>query len=554
MAYTTESVPRRRPANVETTADVLVVGGGVGGVAAACSAARAGRTVVLTEESPWLGGQLTTQAVPPDEHRWIERSGSTGTYRAFRRGVRAYYRSWYPLSDEARRRRHLDPGNSWVSPLAHEPRVALVILDGLLAPYRASARLRVLLEHSPVGAVTHRDRVEQVAFEDLRTGDQVVVRGGIVIDATETGELLELAEVERVTGAESQAATGEPHAPTLADPLDMQASTWCLVMDHVEGEDHTIARPDGYERWRSRSGPAWPDPQLGWAAVDPRTLERIVYPFDPRARALVDRSHLKGQRPGAKDLWTYRRILARDNLVDGAIPGDVSVLNWPQNDYVDGPLFGEGSDAAARHLAGARSLSLSLLYWLQTEAPRADGGAGWPGLRPRGDLVGTQDGLALRPYIRESRRIRAETTVSEQDVSIAARGSLGARRYADSVGTGYYRLDLHPSTGGSTFLDIPSYPYELPLGALLPVRVDNLLPGAKDIGTTHIANGCYRMHPTEWLVGEVAGALAAYALEVGEPPRAVRADARHLERLQARLVAAGVDLHWPDAIVEAFRP
>ncbi|MFM2475429.1 FAD-dependent oxidoreductase, partial [Burkholderia cenocepacia] len=43
--------------------DVLVVGGGLGGVAAALAAARAGRSVVLTEEYAWLGGQLTSQAV-----------------------------------------------------------------------------------------------------------------------------------------------------------------------------------------------------------------------------------------------------------------------------------------------------------------------------------------------------------------------------------------------------------------------------------------------------------------------------------------------------------
>ena len=42
--------------------DVLIVGGGVGGVAAALAALRLGRRVTLTEESPWLGGQLTSQA------------------------------------------------------------------------------------------------------------------------------------------------------------------------------------------------------------------------------------------------------------------------------------------------------------------------------------------------------------------------------------------------------------------------------------------------------------------------------------------------------------
>jgi hypothetical protein len=174
------------------------------------------------------------------------------------------------------------------------------------------------------------------------------------------------------------------------------------------------------------------------------------------------------------------------------------------------------------------------LYWLQTEAPRADGGQGWPGLRPRGDIVGTQDGLAMRPYIRESRRIVAECTVREQDIALAVRGSHGATRYVDSVGTGYYRIDLHPSTEGDNFIDIPSCPFELPLGALLPVRVANLLPGAKNIGTTHITNGCYRTHPVEWLVGEVAGTLAAHADAEGLPPRAIRRRFGSCGSIQAR--------------------
>ena len=76
----------------EERTEILVVGGGTGGVASALGAAALGRRVVLTEETDWLGGQLTAQAVPPDEHRWIESCGCTARYRAFRQGVRCAIR------------------------------------------------------------------------------------------------------------------------------------------------------------------------------------------------------------------------------------------------------------------------------------------------------------------------------------------------------------------------------------------------------------------------------------------------------------------------------
>src|SRR5262249_17370065 len=149
---------------------------------------------------------------------------------------------------------------------------------------------------------------------------------------------------------------------------------------------------------------------------------------------------------------------------------------------------------------------LSFFYWLQTEAPRPDGGEGWPGLRLRGDVTETTDGLAKMPYIRESRRIKAEFTIRQQHVAEAARlHQTYAERFSDSVGVGYYRIDLHPSTGGNNYIDVGSLPFQIPLGALLPVRMENLLPACKNIGTTHITNGCYRLHPIEWNIGEAAG-------------------------------------------------
>ena len=76
---------------------------------------------------------------------------------------------------------------------------------------------------------------------------------------------------------------------------------------------------------------------------------------------------------------------------------------------------------------------------------------------------------------------------------------------------------------------------QIPLGALLPVRVENVLPACKNLGVTAVTNGAFRVHPTEWNIGEAAGALAAYALERKLAPRQVRRNARHLEDLGIRM-------------------
>src|SRR5438046_6088367 len=115
----------------ELDCDVAIIGAGVGGCAAALGALRNGMRVVLTEPTDWIGGQLTAQAVPPDEHPWVEQFGVNASYQALRGGIRAYYRRHYPMTAEARMVSSLNPGNGGVSRLCHEPKVALAALTAL---------------------------------------------------------------------------------------------------------------------------------------------------------------------------------------------------------------------------------------------------------------------------------------------------------------------------------------------------------------------------------------------------------------------------------------
>lgn len=535
------------------SADVVVVGGGLGGCAAALAALRSGRTVILTEHTDWIGGQLTQQAVPPDEHAWIESTGCTQSYRKFRNMVRDYYRRNYPLTDAARSNPTLNPGNGSVSRLCHEPRVALAVFDEMFAAALSTGRLSILLNAQPVEATTDRDRIEAIRVRSPNAGD-VWLKASLFIDATEQGDLLPLTKTEYVIGAESRQQTGERHAPEVANPANIQSFAWCFAMDHVDGQDHTIERPAQYDFWREHVphlNPAWSGKLLSLMYSSPRTLERKSLAFVPPAAGKP------AERTRELNLWLYRRIIDPANFLSGQFGSGITIVNWPQNDYMLGNILDRDRAEVAKHLEGSRQLSLSLLYWLQTEAPRPDGGMGWKGLRLRRDVVGTADGLAKSPYIRESRRIRAEFTILEQHIAREDRSKLVAKQgdkpraesFADSVGIGYYPLDLHPSSGGDNYIDMESLPFQIPLGALIPQRVDNLIAGCKNIGTTHISNGCYRLHPVEWSIGEAAGALAAYCLDKRESPRGVRNRATSLKDFQNQLAQQGFELAWPDSIL-----
>src|SRR5262249_5732777 len=229
-----------------------------------------------------------------------------------------------------------------------------------------------------------------------RDGGETVLTAPYFLDATELGDLLPMTGTEFVTGFESQRETGEPHAPAEAQPRNHQAFTCCFAVDYRASEDHTIDTPADYVFWRKyvpKLRPKWPGPLLSWRMSDPITLKERTVRFDPN----------DGKGDGL-NLWTYRRILDRRNFADESGIGDICLVNWPQNDYWLGNLVEVAETDAAKDLHRAKDLSLSLLYWMQTEAPRPDGKTGWPGLRLRADVVGTSDGLAKYPYIRESRR------------------------------------------------------------------------------------------------------------------------------------------------------
>jgi hypothetical protein len=531
--------------NNELSADIVICGGGLGGCAAALAALRNNLNVILTEETDWIGGQLSQQGVPPDEHQWIETHGATQLYRDFRTSVRQYYNRNYPLTETARANKYLNPGDGSVSKLCHEPRVALAILNDMLAPYISSKRLVLLTEYKIVSADVTGSKVRALKAVSQCNGKSVILNAHYFVDATELGDLLPLTGTEYITGTESRKQTGELHAPEKANPDNNQAFTVCFAMDYIPGENHIIEKPHDYDFWqnyRPIMDPPWPGKLLDLYYSNPSTLMPKELGFNPEGKSTAP----------VLNLWNYRRIINKNNFRPDTYLSDITVVNWPQNDYMPGNLIGAGHEEFKNHVDRAKQLSLSLLYWLQTEAPRPDKGYGWPGLRLRRDIMGTEDGLAKYPYIRESRRIKAAFTVLEEHVGKENRSmvtgkttDITAADFYDSVGIGYYHIDLHPSSSGSNYIDFDSLPFQIPLGALIPERIENLIPANKNIGTTHITNGCYRLHPVEWNIGESAGLLAAFALNKNVIPRAVRERKDLLKEFQDLAHSQGIETEWP---------
>ena len=362
-------------------------------------------------------------------------------------------------------------------------------------------------------------------------------------------------------GAEAHDETAEPTALEQADPLRQQGFTHLIAVDYRPGEDHTIERPPDYDRFRDgfaslvgmSDDPALKQRRLFVAGMaDPtRSAGSLGTAEDRETRAGgLGRRAAEPSHPYQFCIWNFRRVLCAANFLPGTVDSDVTTL-MSGNEYRGGVLCGVPAAEAEAHREAARRMSLSLVHFLQTEIePGYRGGRGFPGIRPRPDVFDTVDGLAVQPYIRESRRIRAEYTVTERSFHREQPGRQAApERFADAVAVGGYRIDVHePHPAGQSYtlsLHGKHWPQQLPLGALLPIRVDNLLPACKNIGATHVTNGCFRLHPNEWSTGEAAGHLAAFSLDHGVRPRAVRAAPELVASLQRRLERDGVELEWP---------
>ncbi len=503
----------------DVSVDVLVVGGGLGGVSAALAAASLGVSVMLVESSNWLGGQLTAQGVcTPDEDALngqavVESYGATASYLDLKHRIREWYRTNTTLSSIGQAMPLLNIGRCWVNMgFAVEPAVAMQILTQMLSEMGVTPIFNATVSGPGVAGrlVTSLTVVES-------DGSSTVVTPKFVLDATETGDLLPLLQVPYVIGAEAANDTSEVGAPPVAHPEWVQPVTYPFAVIHrPAGENYTIDPPANYDQIKADQN-----------------------------FTLVDGA-IKGMFTGGAPFWTYRRVIDRTLFNDARYGYDVATINVGANDYRGG-IFPDdqnpGNNTAVLH--SARQVSLAYLYWLQTEAPRDDGvnASGWPELMPAPHFFNTADGVSPAPYIRESRRILPITRVVQQNIDAQTNPGPRATLFADSCGIGNYVMDVHAGANGGPELQASTKPYQIPTGALIPQVCDNLLAAGKCLGVTHITNGAYRLHPQEWNVGESAGILAAFCIHNNNTPAQILAGPM-LYQYQNQLLNRGIPLFW----------
>ncbi|MDD3335707.1 MAG: FAD-dependent oxidoreductase [Eubacteriales bacterium] len=172
--------------------DIAVIGGSLGGTQAALAACRMGQTVYLCEATDWIGGQMTSQAVPPDEHPWIEQQGAPKSYLEYRKAVRRDYQEMTDASPLLKQQTVFCPGNSWVSRLAHDPRIAYKLLFGLLQPSLDKQRLKLAYHTVCVRAEMQSDRIDSVIVRNEESKEETRIVAKYYLDATDCGDLLPL--------------------------------------------------------------------------------------------------------------------------------------------------------------------------------------------------------------------------------------------------------------------------------------------------------------------------------------------------------------------------
>ncbi|WP_114939730.1 FAD-dependent oxidoreductase [Mucilaginibacter endophyticus] len=206
--------------------DILVIGGGASGTAAAIQGARSKLKTMLVEQGPWLGGSITAGGMCIVDGN---RNLPTGIWGEFRRRVRDFY-SKTPGYD-----------TTYNATLRFEPYTGAAILKKITDTVK---NLTVKL-NTPFTGIKKDGTGWDVSIS--LDGKTTTVKAKVVIDATETGDVAAKAGETFVYGFDSKKQTTEDMAPD-NESVQLQDLTWIAILkDFGASADKTIPKPEGYD-------------------------------------------------------------------------------------------------------------------------------------------------------------------------------------------------------------------------------------------------------------------------------------------------------------------
>lgn len=287
--------------------DVIIVGGGVSGTTAGIRAARLGAKTLIVEQSPWLGGMLTSAGVSATDGNYRLRGGMWGELRD---SLEAHYGGAEALK------------TGWVSNLLFEPSIGARI-------FRSMADKEELLTVKFETELTLLERTEEgwkLTLQGPRGKKQVT--GRVLIDGTELGDVAAEAGVKYDIGMESRTVTGEDIAPEEANGIIQDLTMVMILKDY--GRDMTIERPAEY------------DSTLFACACDNAICHT------PKE---------------ANRLWSKQMMMSYGRLPNGKI-----MINWPieGNDYYVN-MIEMTAEEREEAVQKAKNHTLCFLYFIQHE-------------------------------------------------------------------------------------------------------------------------------------------------------------------------------------------
>jgi hypothetical protein len=466
-------------------ADVLVVGGGAGGTAAAIQAARRGAQTILVSEFDWLGGMLTSAGVTAPDGNELE---------ALQTGI------WGALLRELTVRQPGGLDNGWVSFFTYEPAIGAAIFADWVA---ALPNLELITGQLPIAVTKIADRVTGVTFPDYEITAQ------ITIDGTELGDLLALGEIPHRWGWELKSDFAEPSAPldwnALTARYPIQVPTWVVVLQDYGATAPVIPAPPNYR------------PALYAAAWANYPGEHgLNYGRLPGDRFMVNWP-IQGNDYGEGVDRLRGSAADRQAFYQEALWHSLGFAHWIQTEL-------------------GQSYGLAI------------GTFPWPPTHPYGLPSDMLSAFALHPYHREGRRLIGLTTVREQDLLPIGGSGRVAALGPDPIAMGNYVLDHHYPSGDIALAKKAMQwggrwtgtPFTIPYRSLIPQTIDGFLACEKNISVTHLANGATRLQPVVLGIGQAAGMAAALCVEQQCQPRQLPVRSLQLALLDDPIAPAAV--------------